>query len=106
MPAYRVYCLDGAGKVWAAEWIEAEDDSAAIEAARQFKNAVRCEVWHGQRLVGRVDLKPNESQAGLRRLRPRGGRVGRLALRLFHHGKQPFAETLHLRHHAPFGREA
>ena len=60
MPAYRVYCLDGAGKVRAAEWIEAEDDSAAIASARQFKKAVRCEVWNGQRLVGRVDLTPDK----------------------------------------------
>ena len=61
MPAYRVYCLDGAGKVWAAEWIEAEDDAAAIEFARQFNTAVRCEVWNGQRLVGRVDLTPSKA---------------------------------------------
>ena len=58
MVAYRVYCLDGAGKVWAAEWIEAENDSAAIESARQFNGAVRCEVWQSQRLVARLDLTP------------------------------------------------
>ena len=55
MSAYRVYCLDGAGKVWAAEWIEAADDAAALDAARRFHTAVRCEVWQGQRLIGRVD---------------------------------------------------
>ena len=60
MPSYRVYCLDGAGKVWAAEWIEAGDDAAALKSARQFTEAVQCEVWQGQRLVGRVDLKPSE----------------------------------------------
>jgi hypothetical protein len=59
MPAYRMYCLDGAGKVWAAEWIEADDDAAALEIAREFKDAVRCEVWQGQRLLGRV--QPGES---------------------------------------------
>ena len=55
MPAYRIYCLDGAGKVWAAEWIEARSDAAALEAARRFTDAVHCEVWDGQRLVGRVE---------------------------------------------------
>ena len=55
MPAYRVYCLDGAGKVWAAEWIEAEDDASAMEIAQGMNRAVKCEVWQGQRLVGRVD---------------------------------------------------
>jgi hypothetical protein len=57
MPAYRVYCLDGAGKVWAAEWIEADSDSAALDAARRFTDAVGCEVWLGERLVGKVDLQ-------------------------------------------------
>ena len=57
MPAYRVYCLDGAGKVWAAEWIEAESDSAALDAARRFAGAVHCEVWLAERLVGKVDLQ-------------------------------------------------
>ena len=60
MPAYRIYCLDGAGKVWAAEWIEATDDASALDSARHFKTAVRCEVWQGQRLIGRVDLKPEQ----------------------------------------------
>ena len=55
MPAYRVYCLDGAGKVSSAEWIEAKSDTAALEAARRFTDAVHCEVWDGQRLVGRVE---------------------------------------------------
>ena len=59
MAAYRIYCLDGAGKVWAAEWIEADDDSAAMNSARQFKEAVRCEVWQGPRLVARMDLGPD-----------------------------------------------
>ena len=59
MPAYRVYCLDGAGKVWAAEWIEAADDAAALQSARGFDKAVRCEVWQGQRLVGRVEPDRN-----------------------------------------------
>ncbi|HET6942227.1 MAG TPA: hypothetical protein VFH89_08705 [Sphingomicrobium sp.] len=64
MPSYRVYCLDGAGKVWAAEWIEADDDAAALEAARQFTRAVQCEVWQGQRAVGRVALKPGQVEEG------------------------------------------
>ena len=58
MPAYRVYRLDGMGKVWSAEWISAESDSAALEAAREMSNSVRCEVWQGQRLVGRINGEP------------------------------------------------
>lgn len=56
MPSYRVYCLDGAKKVTRAEWIEADDDDSALLAARQFDDAVQCEVWQGRRLIGRVDL--------------------------------------------------
>lgn len=59
MPVYRVYCLDGAGRVRTGEWIEADSDSAALEAARQFKDAVRCEVWLGERLVGKVEPERN-----------------------------------------------
>ena len=55
MPAYRVYCLDGAGKVWAAEWIQAESDSTALDAAREFAGSAHCEVWLGERLVGKVE---------------------------------------------------
>jgi hypothetical protein len=55
MPTFRVYCLDGAGKVWAAEWIEADSDAAALDAARRFADAVHCEVWLGERLVGKVE---------------------------------------------------
>jgi hypothetical protein len=55
MLAYRVYCLDGAGKVWAAEWIQAESDSTALDAAREFAGSAHCEVWLGERLVGKVE---------------------------------------------------
>jgi hypothetical protein len=52
MRSYRVYCLDGKGNIGLAEWIEANDDSDAIEKARGLKRAaLQCEVWQGQRLV-------------------------------------------------------
>jgi hypothetical protein len=52
MLAYRLYCLDGAGKIDLADWIEAADDERAIAKARKMKNgAAKCEVWQGQRLV-------------------------------------------------------
>jgi hypothetical protein len=54
---YRLYCLDGAGKVASAEWIEAEDDEAAIELAREAHDGYECEVWQGTRLVMRLDLR-------------------------------------------------
>jgi hypothetical protein len=52
---YRLYRLDGAGKITTAEWVEADGDDDALEKAR-----VRCkigafEVWERNRLVGRTD---------------------------------------------------
>ena len=36
---YRLYCLDGISKVSSADWIEAEDDEAAIEVAKNTTTA-------------------------------------------------------------------
>ena len=41
MASYRLYCLDGVGKVVSAEWIDADNDTAAIEAAN--------DIWTGTR---------------------------------------------------------
>ena len=58
MPAYRLYYLDGAGRVDSADWVEAEDDSSAGEAARQLLDkGVYAELWLGQRFVTRLDHK-------------------------------------------------
>ena len=48
---YRLYGLDGVKKVASAEWIEAEDDETAIEAAKNKMNGQRWELWRGTRLV-------------------------------------------------------
>ena len=56
MPAYRLYYLDGAGRVDTAEWVEAVDDSAAADAARRLLDkGVYAELWLGQRFVTRLD---------------------------------------------------
>jgi hypothetical protein len=57
LAGYRLYCLDGANKVASGEWIEADDDEAAIEAARERHDGYECEVWQGRRLVARVDFR-------------------------------------------------
>jgi hypothetical protein len=54
---YRLYCLDGVNKVSSAEWIEADDDEAAIEAAKDTHDGHECELWQGKRLVARLDLR-------------------------------------------------
>lgn len=55
MSSYRLYGLDGVRKVASAEWIEADDDQAAVEAAKERLDGKACEVWQGRRLVARVD---------------------------------------------------
>lgn len=67
MASYRLYCLDWAGRIGPAEWIDASSDAEALEQARQLKDgALRCEVWEGSRLVGSLvqrDLRPAPSTA-------------------------------------------
>ncbi len=58
MPAYRLYDLDGAGQFSAAEWMEAEDDESALDAARALAKSCRCEVWRGPTFIGAIDPPP------------------------------------------------
>ena len=54
MRTYRLYRLDGAGKISTAEWIEAvDDDDARLKAQAQLDGA-RYELWDRQRLIARV----------------------------------------------------
>lgn len=49
---YRLYCLDGAGKISFADWIVATDDDGAVAKAREMKReARRCEIWQEKSLV-------------------------------------------------------
>ena len=57
MAGYRLYCLDGLGKVASAEWFDADGDEAAIEVAKKAHDGFECELWQGKRLVARLDLR-------------------------------------------------
>jgi hypothetical protein len=55
-----LYHVDGGGHFSAAEWIEAVDDAAAMDAARALNKSIACELWQGQRLIGRIESqRPN-----------------------------------------------
>jgi len=54
---YRLYRLDGANKVASAEWIEADDDGAAIATAKQKMDGHCWELWDRRRLVIRLDKR-------------------------------------------------
>lgn len=56
MASYRIYCIDGTGKISLADWIEADSDEAAIARARAVKDAAgKCEIWQHTRLVARIN---------------------------------------------------
>ena len=58
MPNYRLYCLDGAGRIsGAAELIVADSDDAALEDARS-RGVSPCELWQGRRLIARIPATP------------------------------------------------
>lgn len=55
MPSYRLYRLDGAGKITTAEWVEAEHDDEAAEKARDRCKVGAYELWNRDRLVVRMN---------------------------------------------------
>ena len=54
MPEYRIYHLDGAGKVDTTEWLDAAGDEAAVRLAQNQAASAQTEVWQGRRLVSRI----------------------------------------------------
>lgn len=55
MAAYRLYRLDGAGKIATADWIHAEGDEEARQEAIKRLDGGQYELWDRNRLVARLD---------------------------------------------------
>lgn len=55
---YRLYRLDGAGKITNAEWIEASGDEDALVEARGRAQAGSFELWEKNRLIERFRPGP------------------------------------------------
>ena len=55
MRSYRLYRLDGAGRIMTAEWMEAADDDGAAEQAHDRRGGEAYELWDRQRLIARVN---------------------------------------------------
>jgi len=53
---YRLYGLDGVDKVASAVWIEADDDQAAIIAAKVIMNGRNGELWQRGRFVAKIPV--------------------------------------------------
>jgi hypothetical protein len=54
MAHYRLYCVDGAGKITRAQFVEAGSDEDAIMIVRSFKESVKCELWLRDRLIATI----------------------------------------------------
>jgi hypothetical protein len=56
MKDYRLYCLNRAGKIDFAEWIQAASDDDAVRKAERAKpDAAKCEIWEQNRLVAKLN---------------------------------------------------
>ena len=55
MRMYRMFCLDGAGRIERAEEFEAVNDDQAIKTARLMNKSVWFEVWERGRRVAQVE---------------------------------------------------
>jgi hypothetical protein len=53
VPSYRLYRLDGAGKIVSADWIAADADDEALRYAEEHSPEGRFELWERGRLVNR-----------------------------------------------------
>lgn len=56
MSEYRIYCLNGNGRISFAEEIVANSDKEAVAKAHDMKrHTLKCEVWAGRRLIATLD---------------------------------------------------
>ena len=61
MANFRLYRLDGAGKIASAEWLAADDDDHALQVARSMNESTTVEIWNRNRFVGRVQPEAEDS---------------------------------------------
>jgi hypothetical protein len=61
LKTYRVYCFDALHKIVTADWLEAEDDEAAIAKAQERGFGSKCELWEGRRLVAQLDAERKQA---------------------------------------------
>ena len=59
MANFRLYRLDGAGKIGTAEWLEADDEDHALELVRELNAETTIEIWNRNKLIGRVSPGAN-----------------------------------------------
>jgi hypothetical protein len=64
MAAYRLYLMDGLGKIGRVELLEAKDDREAVHLACEKRLSVCAELWDRERLVAEIPAHcPDELRA-------------------------------------------
>lgn len=61
MATYRLYLMDGLGKIGRVEYLEAKDDREAIHLACERQLSVSAELWDRDRRVAEIPVQcPDE----------------------------------------------
>lgn len=60
MSAYRLYCMDGFGRIGHVEVLDAKNDEEAVHLACEMKLPVSSEVWDRDRLVAQIPARPDD----------------------------------------------
>jgi len=64
MPTYRAYLIDADNRVSSYRPVDADTDVDALNAARQFVDGCDVEVWHLDRMIGRLE-RAGKSSPGI-----------------------------------------
>ncbi len=57
MPKYRAYLIENDNRVHSYKPLDADSDEEALEAASQLVDGHDIEVWHLDRMVGRLNKR-------------------------------------------------
>jgi hypothetical protein len=57
MAEYRVYAICGDGHIVKSTPLICDDDTQAVQKAGEFREGHSLEIWSGERLVARLDIK-------------------------------------------------
>jgi hypothetical protein len=64
MTHYRLYCIDGAGRFFRFEDIEAPHDAEATRLSLALRGSHAAELWTGARHVATFDVPAADGEAG------------------------------------------
>lgn len=62
MNIYRLYFVDGAGKIMSAEMLNARSDDEALNLARALNSDCNCELWKRNSFVATIPAAPEAIQ--------------------------------------------